>query len=107
MAVDPDPTQVMTTEEPTQEMSEPVQQMDENFTYEQFRQEERLSLVRGRLRELESQHYNKKLDMYVVPSEQTDAILQQAADLESKIMELRQEEDAVEAETPQSEQQPA
>ena len=107
MAIDPNPTEVMTTEEPTEEMAEPTQQLDDNFTYEQFRAEERLSLVRGRLRDLESQHYNKKLDLYVVPSDQADAVLEQAADLEAKIIELRQEEQSVESEQSNPEEPPA
>jgi protein-tyrosine phosphatase len=104
MAVDPDPTQVMEPEQPTQEMpTQETQQVSDNFQYEEFRVEERLSLVKGRLRDLESQHYNKRLDLIVADEGQADPIMEQVATLESKINELRQEEQGVEAqvETPE------
>jgi hypothetical protein len=107
MAVDPDPTQVLNPEEPTQEMpteEQPSPQLDENFQYEQFQTQERLSLVRQRLRDLESQHYNRRLDMLVAESGQADPILEEVSRLETKITELRQEEDDVQTEAGQQEQ---
>lgn len=105
MAVDPDPTQVMTTEEPTAEMTtQEAPQVSDNFQYEEFQPQERLSLVRGRLRDLESQHYNKRLDLIVSEQGQADAIMEQVATLETKITGLREEEQGVESqvETPQA-----
>ena len=114
MAVDPDPTQIMNApEDPTQEIPPPAptQEMEpevsDNFQYEEFRPEERLSLVKGRLRDLESQHYNKRLDMIVAEEGQADAIMEQVSSLEGKITELRQEEQGVESQVETPEQPPA
>ena len=82
-----------TQEMPTQE----TQQVSDTFQYEEFRVDERLSLVKGRLRDLESQHYNKRLDMIVAEEGQADPILADVNKLETKINELREEEQGVEA----------
>ena len=103
MAVE-EPTQVMEPEQPTQEMpTQETQQVSDTFQYEEFRPEERLSLVKGRLRDLESQHYNKRLDLIVSEEGQADAIMEQVSSLENKITELREEEQGVESqvETPE------
>ena len=71
--------------------------MSDNFQYEEFQVQERLSLVKGRLRDLESQHYNKRLDLIVAEEGQGDPIMEQISTLETKIGELRQEEQGVEA----------
>jgi hypothetical protein len=107
MAIDPDPTQVMTTEEPTQEMPTQEAQVSDDFQYEEFQVQERLSLVKGRLRDLESQHYTKRLDLIVAEEGQADPIMEQITSLESKIGELRQEEQGVEAQVETPEQPPA
>ena len=71
--------------------------MSDTFQYEEFQVQERLSLVKGRLRDLESQHYNKRLDLIVAEEGQADSIMEQISALETKIGELREEEQGVEA----------
>jgi len=107
MAEAEDPTQVM--EEPPTEPIDPdppteVMQTvatSDSFQYEQYQPQERLAAVRGKERELESQHFQARLNLIVAPADQSDAIVAQISDLESSIMELRQEEDQVEAQQPE------
>ncbi|HWI67940.1 MAG TPA: hypothetical protein VNS88_06145 [Nitrospiraceae bacterium] len=97
MAIE-EPTAEMPPEEPTVEMTtQEAPAVSDTFQYEEFQVQERLSLVKGRLRDLESQHYNKRLDLIVADEGQADPIMEQISTLETKINELRSEEQGVEA----------
>jgi uncharacterized protein YlxW (UPF0749 family) len=69
--------------------------------YERITAEDRLGQVQGRLTSLESDHYRMRLDLIVATNtneQQITQLQENISNTETQIMEMRTEEDAVQAE---------
>jgi hypothetical protein len=74
---------------------------DPSFQYEKLSAPDRLNSVVGRLTNLERSHYEERLNLMLADGEAATPIVERADQLESQILELRAEEDQLQAQVPE------